>query len=307
MRQQKFIAALALGTLLLAACSQPDLVSKEGNIPGDGGSFAEAAKQARFLALGDFGTGRVEQQDVADAMCDHLNQEPFDHVVTTGDNIYPSGEPKDFNKNFIKPYACLHQAGVRFHSTLGNHDIRTGAGASQVVQPIFGYMSPYYKWSLGQVTFLMLDSQGLDIELETAGATTPQYDWMLREIAKAREDPWTVVVFHDPVHSTGKRHPSKPGFGLDLGVPFAENGVDLVLNGHDHNYQLAELNGVTYVVTGGGGADIYPCSEPFEPPVTECLEEYHFLEVEAGPDDLTLSAISPEGLTLDTVTIAPNP
>lgn len=305
MRQQKKLAAVALGALLLAACSQPDLVGKDGRIPGEGRSFAQNAKQVRFLALGDFGTGRVEQQAVADAMCDHRTQEPFDHVVTTGDNVYASGEPSNFTKAFVKPYACLHQNGVSFHSVLGNHDIRTNGGASEVGQPIFGFMGPYYRWSLGPITFIMLDSQALDIELETA-AVDEQYDWMLDEIAKAQDDLWTVVVFHDPVYSTGRIHPSKPGFGLDFGVPFAENGVDLVLNGHDHNYQYAELNGVTYVVTGGGGADIHPCSEPFEEPVTECLEEFHFLEVEANADELTVSAISPEGLTLDTVTVAPN-
>ncbi|HYN37110.1 MAG TPA: metallophosphoesterase, partial [Actinomycetota bacterium] len=266
MRQQKWFAALALAAILLAACAQPDLVGKDGRIPGEGGSFARAAKQARFLALGDFGNGNPEQQLVADAMCNHLTEEAFEHVVTTGDNVYASGEPSNFTKAFVKPYACLHQAGVRFHSVLGNHDIRTNAGASEVGQPIFGFMGPYYTWSLGPVTFIMLDSQGLDIELENAAPGAEQYDWMLEEIADARKDPWTVVVFHDPVHSTGKQHASKPGFGLDLGVPFAENGVDLVLNGHDHNYQYAELNGVSYVVTGGGGADIYPCSEPFEPP-----------------------------------------
>jgi len=38
---------------------------------------------------------------------------------------------------------------------------------------------------------------------------------------------------------------------------FERYGVDIVFNGHHHNYQRSLVHGVTYIVTGGGGAPIY--------------------------------------------------
>ena len=95
-------------------------------------------RRVRFLAIGDFGTGKPEQQEVANAMCAHLEREPFDFVVSTGDNVYPDGEPADFEKKFFEPYECLTDEGVRWHSTLGNHDAATAEGQPQIEEPAFG-------------------------------------------------------------------------------------------------------------------------------------------------------------------------
>ena len=307
-RLSRSALSLVATAILFAACGQPDLVGKSGPIPGDDNSWMENASQARFVALGDLGSGSTDQQAVADSICEHRLEEPFDHVVTTGDNVYPQGETSDFTKKFIIPYECLLSEGVKFHAVLGNHDIKNSfRGLSEVDEPIFGFGgSPYYKWSLGPVTFLMADSQAIDSEIDNGG-TGEHYEWLMEEAEKAQAEPWTVVVFHDPVFSSGTKHPSKPGWAERVGQPLAAAGVDLVLNGHDHNYQHAESDDVTYVVTGGGGGEIYPCSDPLVEPVLECIPEYHFVEVEIKGSTGTVSAISADGLTLDSFTFGPNP
>ena len=37
---------------------------------------------------------------------------------------------------------------------------------------------------------------------------------------------------------------------------FEAEGVDLVFSGHDHDYERSVYNGIVYVVTGGGGAEL---------------------------------------------------
>ena len=270
--------------------------------------FAEDAKNVRFLAIGDFGTGEVDQRLVAEEMCRRREDYPFKHVVTTGDNVYAEGELEDFDEDFYIPYECLFVEGVDFHAVLGNHDIKTLDGEGQIAEPRFGMLGRYYTWALGSVTFVMFDSQAIDRELDSGAATDPdsQYQWVLDEIEKAQDSGWTVAVFHDPVYSTGVRHGSKPGWDEALGEPFSETGVDLVLNGHDHNFQWGQEGGVTYVVTGGGGAELYPCGEPFVEPMENCLEEHHFVEVAVSGDTMTVNAISKEGEILDTIEVTPN-
>ena len=252
------------------------------------------ARTVRFLAIGDFGTGKPEQQEVADAMCDHLEREPFDFVVSTGDNVYPDGEPADFEKKFLEPYECLTDEGVRWHSTLGNHDAATAEGQPQIEEPAFGMPASYYTWRLGPIAFVMLDSN----ELDSPG--DEQIAWMEDQLGVARDAPWTVVVFHEPVYSAGQ-HGSTPRFDTLLADRFEELGVDIVLNGHDHIYASAFKDGIPYVVTGGGGAPVDRCQATLPQEVETCIPELHYLEVEASKSSLTTTAITPDGRTLDRV------
>ncbi|MBU1882292.1 hypothetical protein KKA08_09655, partial [bacterium] len=65
-----------------------------------------------------------------------------------------------------------------------------------------------------------------------------------------------VAIFHIPVFTVGKWEPSR-SLRYKLTPLFAEYGVDLVINGHNHSYERLEKEGITYIVTGGGGAPLY--------------------------------------------------
>ncbi len=236
----------------------------------------------RFLAIGDFGTGWPQQYDVADRMCRLRRRRPFKLVVTTGDNIYDYGHPDRFGPAFFQPYDCLFDAGVRFRSTLGNHDIGTDNGRPELQEPAFGFKGRNYVVRRNGVRFVMVDSNDL------------RWDWLRRALIAEQGDRWTVVVFHHPVFSSGE-HGSTPGFRPGLPRMFRRRGVDLVLNGHDHNYEATrELRGIRYVVTGGGGASIRACG-PLIAQSQTCVARYHFLEVTAGPDEIVVRAIPPNG------------
>ena len=71
-----------------------------------------------------------------------------------------------------------------------------------------------------------------------------------------------------------------------------------MLLGHDHLYgRSAEIDGVRYVITGGGGAPPYP-AEPDE--INEiCIREYHYCMVDVSEHALHLRAIALGGVPLD--------
>ena len=79
---------------------------------------------------------------------------------------------------------------------------------------------------------------------------------------------------------------------------FERYGVDVVFNGHKHNYERNEVNGVTYIVTGGGGAPLYAMQER-EPTQVAFAVTYHFVLLEINDQHLEATVISSKGKVLD--------
>jgi hypothetical protein len=79
---------------------------------------------------------------------------------------------------------------------------------------------------------------------------------------------------------------------------FRRQGVDLVLNGHDHIYAVTKnLSGIRYVVTGGGGAYEYGCTTKWFS--AKCVVRHHFLYVRAGRRRIVVRAVPSAGPPFD--------
>jgi hypothetical protein len=83
---------------------------------------------------------------------------------------------------------------------------------------------------------------------------------------------------------------------------FDEYNVPLVLSGHDHNYQRLVVNGVTYVISGGGSSVIYPMDNP-RPETVSFSAKSHFVLLTFFPDFINLEAISIDGEIIDVAEI----
>ena len=235
----------------------------------------------RFAVLGDFGSGSSDQFSVADRMCSWRRNNPFNLVITTGDNIYDAGERRYFDERFFRPYRCLLGDGVRFRAALGNHDIATNNGRPEIREPAFGIKRRNYVVRKNGVRFVIWDSNH------------PNREWLKENLRTEPGDRWTVVSFHHPVFTPGP-HGDTPGFAPSLPRLFRRKGVDLVLNGHDHLYALMPpKRRVRYVVTGGGGAGLYGCEQPERFEV--CAARHHFLYVVAGEDRIVVRAVPISG------------
>ncbi|MEO0967702.1 MAG: metallophosphoesterase [Cyanobacteria bacterium J06639_18] len=198
----------------------------------------------RFVSVADTGTGGYGQYSVAQSMVNYRRQNPYDLVVLAGDNIYTNGEIEKINSAFERPYASLLRQGVKFYAVLGNHDIRTANGEPQVKYFGFNMQGRYYTFNRGPVQFLALDTnRNADWQ--------NQLLWLEKELSNSKAI-WKIVFGHHQIYSSGVYGVNKPF--IDVLTPiFQKYGVQLYINGHEHNYERTRpINGTTYMVCGCG-------------------------------------------------------
>jgi 3',5'-cyclic AMP phosphodiesterase CpdA len=240
-----------------------------------------------FVVIGDFGSGAEAEYAVAGAIRAWSEDHGVEALVTTGDNIYEDGHPERFDEAWRRPYGWLGDQGIEVVASLGNHDVRTHAG--QPVMRLLGMPWFWFSHRLGPVEFVVLDGTRPDDEDQLRFMQTA-----LRESRAA----WQVVVVHHPPYSCGDDHGSSEAI-QELVPAMAAGGADLVLSGHDHNYQrFPEIRGLTFVVSGGGGHyldGLGECPKGTPQPEAAFADVHHFLFVRATEEALTLRAVRVPG------------
>jgi tartrate-resistant acid phosphatase type 5 len=272
----------ALPTLLfLAGCDRYEVSTEalEGGL--------EVAETETILVVGDWGGGTSEQADVAAAMADRSRETEVGAIITTGDNFY-----FDDVEPLMEPFAWAEDADIPFVVSWGNHDIET----PQRIEAVETTFAESRRWALhgwGPVDVIVLDSTQVDSRDQIA---------FLERAMESSEDP-TIVVFHHPPYSCGTHGGAGP-IAEDWVSRF-DDDVFLVLNGHEHNYQRFEAEGVAYIVTGGGGRFLTPLAECADdhPPRLNGEETHHFLTMDLSPDAVTVRAIDTSGDVIDEITL----
>ncbi len=122
--------------------------------------------------------------------------------------------------------------------------------------------------------------------------------------------PWKLLMSHRPMYSSGTRHGSALDLQAAWGPVVDEHHLDLVLNGHEHQFEISKpmyqnavqasnADGTVYVVAGGAGAELYG----FDPPGvwSEYTEQTHSAAViRVRRDQLTLDSFRPDGTAIPT-------
>ncbi|MCC0178843.1 metallophosphoesterase [Waterburya agarophytonicola K14] len=242
----------------------------------------------RFAALGDVGTGKAGQNAIAQVMNDYYRQEPFELVLLTGDNIYENGEISKVGATFSKPYHFLRKQKVPFYAVLGNHDVRTNNGKDQVDFSSFNMAGRYYTFTHGIVQFFALDTN------ENAD-WSQQLIWLEQTLAESTAT-WKVVFGHHPLYSSGI-HGSSPELIAKLSPLFVRHGVQLYINGHDHNYERSKpIKGTTYL-TCGAGAKTRPVGSSKW--TAHSAPRLSFATIDVRPNRLEIQGIGKNGEVFD--------
>lgn len=182
-------------------------------------------------------------------------------VFTTGDNVYPSGTPAEF-ENCYEPSWGQHKARTKPSS--GDHDYKTenASGYFDYFGAVAGDSNEgYYSYDLGNWHVVVLNTKCATVGGCEDGS--PMVEWLEEDLA-ANSGPCTLTYFHHPLFSSGQ-HGNITRMRSIWEALYAEN-VDVVLNGHDHNYErFAPQNpngeadparGIREFVVGTGGADL---------------------------------------------------
>lgn len=201
-------------------------------------------------------------------------------------------------------FAMLQQsaASTPWMFATGNHDLEALYGTPQNVAPRLDAAHGYgghlarldlptngptncpsvYAFTYANVAVLSLDANDLSAEIPanagySAGA---QVAWLEQRLAAFRSDPaidFVVAFFHHCAFSTSKTHASDGGVRDALAPLFDKYSVDLVAQGHNHQYERTNpiragrstrqapdgttvrpaQDGTTYVLVGSGGRARY--------------------------------------------------
>lgn len=223
-------------------------------------------------------------------------------VLDTGDLVLSSAEEQSvWTGQFFGP-ADLLLRETWFAVTRGNHE-----GNSPFFSSYFGGAGHesnkgYYSFDWGPVHVVTLDT---NVEYKPG---REQYKFLKKDLENT-DRPLKVFFGHHPVYSSGS-HGGTQKMQRYLQPLFEKNGVALVLGGHDHDYERTVVNGITYIVSGGGGAPLYGHdSLTWEPGDSVFKSAHHFVQVDvaSGMMSLTSWAVDLHGATtvIDRTTISP--
>ena len=198
-----------------------------------------------------------------------------DAVFTLGDNAYTDGSAAQFARCFTPTWGDPAKRIMRkIHPAAGNHDHYTpGAGAyyqyfgDRAGRPGEGY----YSYDLGGWHVIVLNSELIVNAGFSDSARTAQEVWLAGDL-EGHPAKCALAYWHHPRFTSGL-HGSDPKLDPVWRLLY-KHGVDLVLNGHDHDYErflpqtpaglVDSARGITEIVAGTGGEDLRPFGSRIE-------------------------------------------
>ena len=272
-----------------------------------------------FVAFGDSGTGSPEQRQLGALM----TQDTFDFAMHVGDIVYGNSGGTGaatyatYQSYLFDIYGWL--ASKAFVPVEGNHDSRPSNGNGKAYLDLFelprngaapafaDHAERYYSFDYGPVHFVALDTEFTFLD---PVRQAEQLRWLDTDLTSTTQ-PWTIVFLHRAPYSSGGEHGSSPDVRAAFGPLFERHGVDLVLAGHEHNYErtipIRESSTTTdafvpYVVTGGGGAPLYPSGTSSWTAFSAA--RYRYVKIAIDACTLTLATIGLDGEVFDSTSTA---
>jgi len=217
--------------------------------------------------------------------------------ISIGGDISYNG----FNVNDWKIWdnetALWREQNIPIYPALGNHDLH---GDERVALANYFSRFPelensrYYSVRAANALMLVLDSS-LD------EMTGPQGHWLTQKLNAVPADvDFVFLVLHHPPYTSssdarkfgGGHSARKPEHKLAQMLEARQPNMHariVVFAGHVHNYERHEHGGVTYFVTGGGGAHAYPIERAPADPFQSHSINYHYLLVEVDRGKLKIT------------------
>jgi hypothetical protein len=188
-------------------------------------------------------------------------------VFTLGDHAYPSGTADQFRDCYEPRWGKVKS---RTRPAPGNHDLLTSNGKAYF--DYFGEAAGpdrrgFYSYDLGKWHIVSLNSA------IPADNKSKQLEWLRKDLIE-HHTTCTLAYWHIPVFSSGPHGADiiTSGHMLDVWKVLYQFGADIIVNGHDHDYERFapqdpdgredRARGIREFVVGTGGAELRDFDDP---------------------------------------------
>jgi hypothetical protein len=286
--------------LLASACSQtPQAQPPLPPPPAPMGGPAPTGALFRFAAYGDTRDNHDIHREIVKGV---LSFQPA-LVLQTGDLVANGGNANQW-KTFDEITGDMRRR-IPYYPARGNHDVGTFY-EQRVTQPVLSGNKLYYSFEKENLHFIAIDTE------DKLAPGSAQRRWLEDDLAKAQAaGRFIVPFFHKAIYSIGPHARQEDVLALRkiLHPLFQKHGVRLAFEGHDHLYYRTIQGGITYVVTGGGGAPLYVEQPKLRGPGDVYESVNHFCVADVYPDRVAVTAYRRDLTQLDqfAVPVPPKP
>jgi len=232
-----------------------------------------------------------------------------DAVIPLGDLQYPDGALESYDQGYDPTWGKFADES---YPAPGNHDYHV-AGAEGYFDYWISKDRPtgprgggYYSWDLGSWHLISLNSNCDDVACEEG---SPQNDFLERDLANMNQR-CVLAYWHHPLFNSGETHgDSMPSGAEAFWEDLLSAGADIVLNGHEHNYQRygkqdeagrAMSSGIREFVVGTGGKSLYGLLDEKDPNFeTGNATDFGVLLLQLGDDSYSWEFVAVSGEVLD--------
>jgi len=275
--------------------------------------FGQQDNPFNVAAVGDISCNKNGKQTISSIANSHPNL-----VMFLGDLSYD----KSLSCFFDQTKVLENNETSQILLTIGNHDIDSGDGNEETKKqlmihyniPQVGYYSKTFDHDGSKILVVAMNFTRLEEQQERNGEKNvlenEQYNFVKNELENSNAK-FKIVISHAPFVSTKCNsileflriiscHSTLEEWNNTLLIKFhslfKNTGVDMVLSGHNHNYQREEKDGINYIISGLGGRSQYKI---FEENDTHFADAYGFLQLKFHHEFVEGKFISNDGGSMD--------
>jgi hypothetical protein len=269
----------------------------------------DIACPAGQVYIGDDTEGATNQVRAPHATCGQpataslIGQLKPDAVLALGDTQYPNGAYSQYEGSYAKSWGQFRSVT---YPAIGNHEYLTRQARGYF--EYFGQRAGnpnqgWYSYDLAAWHVIVLNSECGHIR--GCRPESPEERWLAADLA-AHPNGCTLAYWHEPRWSSGS-HGSNPLYSAIWG-DLAAAGVDVVLNGHDHDYERfaplsadgqVDAKGVREFIVGTGGESHYKFHLPATGSQVRIANTFGVLRLALAPGAYEWRFVSVSGATLD--------
>lgn len=237
-----------------------------------------------ILVYGDSRTGHDIHKTVVSCMLKFKPQSVFH----TGDMVFDGTSDKDWQ--MFNSITEKIQNTSQIYPVMGNHE--KGRISLTKNSPVTQDKT-WYSVNINQIHFSILD-YNVDYSINSE-----QYKWLIDDLTHMPADiKFRIVLIHYPPYSTGYHQELQETLQEVLVPVFMKYNIHIVFSGHNHCYERCYVDGIHYIVAGGGGAPMH--EQQFDNDY--CMSyhtEHHFCALHTNKDTLFVSSIDTNMCILD--------